>query len=384
MKLRGLIPAFGLFALACTEQVSPPESMRLLLTVTVIDTSAYTRAMNDTTLVDSASVTIHSIAYQHEFQTLTEDYGRAGFADILPDRYNISATKRLPPEVVQQITGVPSERVLNGQLQDVAVDADHNELEVYVVPMPIGRLLFSEIYYNGAPPNPAFYFHDQFTELYNNSDSTIYLDSLIIADVDYGYVEEDFIHAIHAYMFPGSGTDYPLLPGQFVIVAQDGKNHLDSNPNSLDLSGADFEYYAKGMGDVNIPEVPDMIQLHHKYGVDFLYSVMNDAIVLVKMDDPYEYGYDGYNQLLIPKTAVLDGIEYREDLSEIDRKRLDITIDAGLTGGLPAYSGKSVERKISERRGDRLILMDNNNSSIDFQVLDDPTPGYIWDAGDHN
>ena len=384
MKLCYVIPALGLIALTCTEQVSPPESMRVLLTVSVIDTSVFTQTLADTTLVDSASVTIHSIAYQHEFQDMTDASGRVYFEQILPDVYNISATKCLPPEVVQQVTGVPSEIVLNGQLQDVSVDADHNELEVHMVPMPIGKIIFSEVYYNGAPPNPPFYFHDQFTELYNNTDSTIYLDSLIISDADYGYMEEDFIHAIHAYMFPGLGRDYPLLPGQFVIIAQDAKNHLDNNPHSLDLSMADFEYYAEGEGDVNNPDVPDMIQLHHKYGIDFLYSVMNDAIVLSRVNDPYEYGYDNYNQLLIPKTAVLDGIEYREDISEIDRKRLDVTIDAGLTGGIPMYSGKSVERKVSERRGDRVILKDNNNSSIDFQVLDDPTPGYIGDAGDQN
>jgi FKBP-type peptidyl-prolyl cis-trans isomerase 2 len=78
--------------------------------------------------------------------------------------------------------------------------------------------------------------------LYNNSEDVVYLDSLIIADAEYGYRDEDYIHSVHAYMFPGDGDDYPLAPGEMVIVAQDAMNH--SANNSVDLSGAEFEYYA--------------------------------------------------------------------------------------------------------------------------------------------
>ncbi|MCK4577860.1 MAG: DUF4876 domain-containing protein [Candidatus Marinimicrobia bacterium] len=379
MKLNLII--FVCLMIACTEQVTPPESVRLDLTVTVIDTFGYTRFATDTTLVDSAAVMVNSLTYQTAFSAQTDSNGQTCLEQMLPDKYTFSATKRIPVEIVEGVLGFPLELALNGHAPNIEIDADHNEIDLYMVPVLIGQLLISEIYYSGAPPNPAFYFHDQFIELYNNSGSTFYLDSLIIADVSYGHIDEDYIHAVHAYMFPGSGADYPLGPGQFVIVAQDAINHLDKNPNSIDLSGADFEYYVKGKGDVDNPDTPNMIQLHHKYGIDFLYSVMNNAIVLVKVDDPYQYGYDQFNELLIPKTAIMDGVEYKEDLNEVDLKRLDITIDAGLAGGFAPYTGRSIERVIADTKDGRAVLMDNNNSSFDFQVLDKPTIGYLWDAG---
>jgi hypothetical protein len=178
-------------------------------------------------------------------------------------------------------------------------------------------------------------------------------------------------------MFPGTGRDYPLYPGEFVIVAQDAVNHTEAVPNSVDLSRADFEYYV-GPPDVDQPDVENMIKLHHKYGIDFLYSVFNDAIVLLKVKDPFAYGYSQFDCILLPKSAVIDGVDYRDNLSEVDYKRLDASIDAGLTGGFESYQHKSVERRIDTYDGDRIILMDNNNSSIDFQVLDHPTPGYLF------
>ena len=52
-------------------------------------------------------------------------------------------------------------------------------------------------------------------------------------------------------------------------------------------------------------------------------------------------------------------------------------MDAGITGGLPMYQGKSIARKVFNEVDGQIILMDNNNSSIDFQVLDTPTPGLL-------
>jgi len=367
-----------LFIPSCTETVSPPDSMRLDLVITVVDTSAFTQTLTDSTLVDSAQVFVNSLSYGHYFSKLSDSLGQAVFPQVLPDIYSVSVTKRLSAAEVEQVVGSPNERALNGQLQGLEVSGVVFDTVVYVTPVALGELLISEIYYNGSPADPIpYYFHDQFLELYNNSQSTIYLDSLIIADVSFGHTDEDVIHAVHAYMFPGSGSDHPLEPGDFVIVAQDATNHSLANLSSIDLSGADFEYYVKDKGDVDNQEVPNMIMLQHKYGIDFLYSVFNCALVILRVDDPYEYGYDNFDELLLPKSAILDGVDYRDNLTELDHKRLDITIDAGLTGGFDAYSGKSVERRIDFYRAGLPILMDNNNSSIDFQVLHSPAPGYL-------
>ncbi|RKY59254.1 MAG: hypothetical protein DRP96_07250 [Candidatus Neomarinimicrobiota bacterium] len=370
-----LIVVIGLFIPACEENVSPPASMRLNLAVNVVDTTGFYYEHFGSDLVDSADVYINSISYYTNNDTISDSLGAAQFIQILPDRYNISASKR----VKVNLNNKYFDYILNGQVQDVSIFQD-NTITLYVYPSLPGQLLFSEIYYNGSPPQAPYnipqYFHDQFTEIYNNSDEVIYLDSIIISDVDYGHAEEDFVYAIHAYMFPGSGQDYPLNPGEFVVVAQDAIDHTTAVPSSIDLSGADFEYYV-GPPDVDNPDIPNMIKLHHKYGVDFLYSVFNDAIVMLKVKDPYALGYSQFDCLLLPFSSVIDGVDYRDNLSEIEYKRLPSSIDAGLTGGFESYQNKSIQRKIDFYKGDRIILMDNNNSSIDFQVMDRPTPGYI-------
>jgi hypothetical protein len=355
--------------------------MRLDYWVTVLDTSGFTEQLTGDIYVPGARIFANSLSYRNLYEDSTDSSGQAHLIDILPDQYNFSITKRLKPEEVFQITGQSIERILNGQIHNVGIKSS-DTIKVYINPVNLGKLVFSEIYYSGSPATPIpFYFHDQFTEIYNNSSQTIYLDSLIVADADYGYADDDFIHSIHAYMIPGSGRDYPLEPGQTMLIAQDATDHTAANDSSVDLSHADFEYFAPDQGDVDY-DAKNMKQLHHKYGIDFLYSVMNDALVLLKVDDPYAYGYDDHDCMLFPKSAVLDAIEYRDDLSETEYKRLDPLLDAGVTGGIEKYMGRSIQRKIDRIEEGRIILMDNNNSSIDFEVLDDPTPGYITEESE--
>jgi len=364
----------GLYLFRCEETVNPPESMRLNLSVTVKDTTGFSLENYGTELVDSATVYLNSISYYTNFDTLTDSTGIARFYQILPDNYNVSVTKRM----VSNFTKVS----MNGSLVNVEIFGENQDMMVYVQPAVASQLVISELYYNGSPPQPPYnipqYFHDQFTEIYNNSDDIIYLDSIIVAKLDFGHAAEDYIYAVHANMFPGTGRDYPLYPGEFVVLAQDAIDHTVVVPNSVDLSGADFEYFVGG-GDIDQPDVENMIQLHKKYGVDVLYSVFNDAVVLLKVKDPFAYGYSQFDLILFPKSAVIDGVDYRDNLAEVEYKRLGASIDAGLTGGIESYQNKSVQRKIDTIEGDRIILMDNNNSSIDFQVLDHPTPGYLFD-----
>ncbi|MCF7886077.1 MAG: DUF4876 domain-containing protein, partial [Candidatus Marinimicrobia bacterium] len=327
---------------ACNESVGPPRSMRTDYYVSVLDTSGFTEKLTGNIHVQGAQVFANSISYQSVYQGLTDSSGQAQIFDILPDEYNFSITKRLTPEEVFQITGQSMERILNGQVQNIHI-SESDTIQVYIHPSTLGQLVLSEIYYNGSPSDPIpYYFHDQFTELYNNSNDTLYLDSLIVADVDAGYVDDDYIHSVHAYMIPGTGHDYPLAPGNMIIIAQDATNHSAVNKSSIDLSKADFEYFAPDEGDVNY-DAKNMKQIHHKYGIDFLYSVMSDALAILKVEEPYEYGYDDHDCILFPKSAILDAVEYRDNLSETKYKRLDPALDAGMTGGIETYQGLSVQ-----------------------------------------
>ena len=370
-KLSCISVCFIIFmiALSCSLNITPPASMRFSAQVTIVDTTA--KGLDS--LVSGANVTLQSITYGDIITMETNSMGVAVFNNLLPDRYNILASGNRV-----SITDII---IINGQLQDTSLFIEGNDtldLRIIAQTSRTSALVISEIYYSGAIPNPVpQYFHDQFTEIYNNSSQTIYLDSMLIADVEYGFANDTVIHAVHAYMFPGDGNDYPIEPGEFKVIAQDAIDHSPYPINSINLLNSDFEYYVADKGDVNNISVPDMIQIHHKYGVDFLYSVFSNAILLMNVKEPYKLGYDEFNRILLPKSDVVDGVEYRDNVTEFNMKRIDESIDGGLTGGIPSYSSQSVERYIDRYEEERMILMDNNNSSLDFHVLKPPTPGFV-------
>ena len=361
-----------LAVLSCTLDILPPDTMRFNLKLNVHTTSSTGRD----SIVANAKAIVQSITYRDYYETTTDSNGVVVFPNLIPDRYNIQISYNRGSLVDDEIV------MTNAQLNDSLLYSgieDTLTLNINATTYRYrGTLVISEIYYTGAIPRPVpQYFHDQFTEIYNNSSLTIYLDSLIIADVEYGFADDSVIHAVHAYMFPGDGDDYPIEPGQLIVVAQDAIDHSPYPINSVNLLDADFEYYVADKGDVDNNSVTNMIQLHHKYGVDFLYSVFNNAVLLMKVQDPFKLGYDGFNRILLPKGDVIDGVEYRDNVTEMNMKRVDGSIDGGLTGGIPAYSSQSVERYIDRYEEGRMILMDNNNSSLDFHVLKPPTPGFI-------
>ncbi len=353
---------------SCKLSVEQPSSMRFSAELTVIDTTAD----NSDSLVVSANIILQSITYGDEFNATTNEAGKALFHNLLPDSYNILASGN-------RVEGTDI-ILINGQVQDTSLFIENNDtlkLKVLTQVSKSSALLLSEIYYTGAKTLIPQYFHDQFTEIYNNSNQVVYLDSLLIVDVEFGYVNDSLLHCAHAYMFPGTGMDYPIQPGELIVIAQDAIDHSPYPINSVNLLDSDFEYYLADEGDVDNPYVTDMIQIHSKYGHDFLYSVFNNAILIMKVKEPYKLGYDGFNRILLSKSDVIDGVEYRDNPAEMYMKRVDASIDGGLTGGIPSYSSQSVERYIDRFEDGRMILMDNNNSSLDFHVNNPPTPGWI-------
>jgi hypothetical protein len=375
-----LLSILFLFTWACVDVPEAPNSAHFNLKIQLQDTTVFSTGSFNST--EGATVTLLSLTDGNKLTTVTDSLGAACFNAVLPDRYSISVSRPLKTEEIWEVLNRNEMWTLNGDSSNVILFAEPGETLTITVPLSrsrSGSLVISEIYYSGSKPDPIpNYFHDQFLEIYNNSETVQYLDSLIICDNEYGFALDPYLHAIHAYMFPGSGTDYPLEPGEAVVIAQDAINHAQYNKSSIDLTDADFEYYVKDQGDVNNTDAVDMIQIHHKYGIDFLYSVFNDAILLVKVKDPYKYGYDNFERLLIPVTSVIDGVDYRENTSLMDKKRLSAAIDAGLAGGMPAYTTQSVSRIVDTVAVDgRVILKDSNNSSFDFITSQELTPGEV-------
>ena len=363
---------------ACKENLVTSGSLQFSLRIQVVDTSFVTLGITDTSTVHGAKVELHSVNYDLKYIAISDSAGMACFPKMIPDIYNCSVNKKYSAEIVQEHLGLQKDINLVGSLSTLSLSSPSDSLQIVLKPVFASNLVISEIYYSGAPPPPPYYFHDQFTEIYNNSSEVVYIDGYAIGDPSYYSRTDTMMHCVHLYQFPGDGDDYPIEPGEMIIIAQDAIDHTEYNTASIDLSSADFEYYNHMSNDVDAPEAVNMIQIHHKYGIDFLYSVMNASIVLFKLQDKDSvWTYDTFNEILVPMSRVVDGVEYKEVPSEYEYKHLPDEIDAGITGGMPAYKGKSIARKILNIAEGQFILMDHNNSNLDFEVLDEPTPGKV-------
>jgi hypothetical protein len=185
------------------------------------------------------------------------------------------------------------------------------------VPVPASKrrsLIFNEVSWRAgsAGPGECCFFDNGFLEVYNNSDSTIYLDGITVGEAYDLYYEFPVIPcsaslplladpsgvwALRHYMFPGSGRDYPLKPGGLVTIAQDAIDHRELYPTVQglpDLRGADFEFM--GPADVDNPAVPNMVDrsydsadnhgLPHASTATFFLALPLSLDSLPRMKDP--------------------------------------------------------------------------------------------------
>ena len=116
-----------------------------------------------------------------------------------------------------------------------------------------GGFVISEIFFTGTTtPENKPYSNDQYMVITNNSDVTLYADSIAILQSEFrtndkqdytpDLMNTDF-SVDFVFMIPGSGTTVPVAPGQSLLVAIKAINHVENNPNSFDLSGADYEFF---------------------------------------------------------------------------------------------------------------------------------------------
>jgi hypothetical protein len=145
------------------------------------------------------------------------------------------------------------------------------------VAVPASRrrsLIISEFFNNRLTFIPDAYYDNSFVELYNNTDSTVYVDGMLLAaarnpDSDYPnfpcslYFPETrdpggvWVRWIEK--FPGSGRDYPVASGGTVVIATDAIDHSAFVPGGFDLRSAQFEMI--GPSDIDNPAVPNMLDL---------------------------------------------------------------------------------------------------------------------------
>jgi len=302
--------------------------------------------------------------YDYNISTYMDTTDSAGLAEFEPIPYaeykvNIKAAVLVPsfdnPDSLVEFNVVGAGIVEPGD-GDIIIDT----LEVMASGAEPG-LKVNEIYAAG-PPNNFFYYSDQFIELYNSSEDTVYLDGMVVCRMG---VE---VKVTYIFQFPGEpliGREYPVPPDSFVVLAKDAMDHTNIPnfplPGSVDLSHADWEFVnSMDYGDSDNSDVPNLDNIEVGHRLDFGFNLVGDVLLIA---DGSDLNYlDG-----IDINSVIDCVEYHSSSDAM--KEIEAELDRGFAGvGIIRYGGQSIER-ISAG-------FDSNNSSIDFEIISSPTPGY--------
>jgi hypothetical protein len=355
---------------ACAREMPESPDGNGMVSVVVMDSSGIFPGTVAGVLspLDSAEVSLKSRTHELNILAYTDAEGRVSFEGLVSGDYDIFARRVVYLE--------NNKKVFTGGDTFELAGFDAMDDTVLVNLITASDLMINEIYYAGADYS-SYYFYDQYVELYNASQDTFYLDGMVLTRQYQRYYpdqdEVDFVRALYAYQFPGTpttGRDYPILPDQFVVIASDAVDHSMWNAKSIDLSGADFECFNPQGSDYDNLAVPNLTRLRPTSGSDYLINLSHNAVVLgTGVGIEYFEHEPGKLQILIPLDELVDGVEYASNSSAT--KELTRRVDAGFAGlGCSKYSGQSTER--------RELGLDTNDSSFDFLLLPDPTPG--WSA----
>lgn len=288
---------------------------------------------------------------------------------------------------------------LNGSATaDVYADAEASVALETVMRSP---LVFKSLYYVSY----NYYFSDTYFEIVNNSDEVQYLDQCIVGNMTQlqgrpsqwvdagGKLLDRYPFYGYVVAFPGSGTTYPLQPGQSVVVANDATNHTSlNNPadgvqKSPNLTGADWEIYLNdaGRGHIDVDyDAPNMDVIYTNAQTKcFGMGAFGSTMVLAKLPDgvtPSQFAADSSNlstipnsentmyYMMMPSKYVLDAVEMVEPGLETPTKNLLTKDDAGYVS-MEAWSAKAIERKsTTDEQTGRVYYQDTNNSSEDFLI----------------
>jgi hypothetical protein len=232
---------------------------------------------------------------------VTDAAGQVRFEDLLEGRYSVSVIRLLTAEETALFGSEDADVNAFGGGVRATLVPPAMEVAVQAVAGRRGSLVISEISIPIARLTSGLdYMYGQFIELYNNSDTTIYLDGKIIVlgapigTRDYSTRSCEETEPLQAdpegiwtqreiEAFPGSGRTYRLEPGQAVVVATDAIDHREMHSGLQDLSGAKFEF--KGTADVDNPSAANMLTLGRVFGGGILthgqlFNII-DPIVLV-------------------------------------------------------------------------------------------------------
>jgi hypothetical protein len=387
------VALFGIAVFSCKDDVTPSHTLNITLALP----DGFTLA----TVPAGVEVKVLNVQTGRESVLTTTETGSATSV-LVEGYYNISTSF--------QIKVGNDTYTFNGVLNNYFLNQESTASVNLILASNGGGLVIKEIYFSGSKtPDNKSYYDDQFHEIYNNSNDTLYADGLCIGFLQQTsnnpnvWLKNDGVTfmdqlplTFHVWIIPGTGKEHPIYPGKSIVIAEDGINHKtdpNGNPNSpVNLANADWESYVEVSGkDLDSPTVPNMTMMYTTSTTmnDWLHSVFGYAEIIFRLPvdwHTYVANPDNFKTLpgststtkyfMVDKSYVIDAVEIVRVEADKRYKRLPNELDAGYTyldGG--TYCSKSVRRKANLIVNGRVIYKDTNNSSEDFLHDVTPTPG---------
>lgn len=307
--------------------------------------------------------------------------------------YNFVVTGKVKDEAAAYVQGTAGANLFQNATVNVALSK-----------VVRSSLIFKAIYTTGGKQG---YMKDGYFEIVNNSDEVQYLDGLILSapagkQQNKNAWQANGFEDLYAcgqgqvLAFPGSGHDYPLQPGQSVLIANDGANHKDlagAGNHCPDLSKADWEVYLSYVnGEIDYPAKNlDVIFVNNKYMKAFGLGFFGRAYVLARLPQgmtPEAFAADHSNikkepgnaaatmeYLVIPSKYVLDAVDIWDAQTTNHYPTFLAKDDAEGVLASKAWEGKCVRRKVTKVVNGRAYYQDTNNSANDFLNNQELKPG---------
>ena len=299
------------------------------------------------------------------------------------------------------MNGVAGQKDFEVKSENVVLNETNTSMKMTVSTFTAqGGFVISEIFYTGTTTSEGrSYSGDQYIIITNNSDVTLYADSIAVLESAFlTTTKEDYtpdIMSTHfsvqaCYMIPGTGKSVPVEPGKSLKLAVNAIDHTAEQAGSINLSDADFEFFDETSNpnftdpDGQVPNLDKWycytatIYQFHSRGFnsmaiakmktskeDWLQNYVYDATYLFTFGDfSREMTKSGIYK--VPNEWILDGVNLSVE-SVREWNVLDASIDAGWT-----YCGK-VDR--DETRFNKSVIrkqdangkyIDTNNSTNDF------------------
>jgi hypothetical protein len=272
--------------------------------------------------------------------------------------------------------------------------------------------IIEEVFFTGIKTEDGKNYNSgRYFKLTNNTNKVLFADQLILAQSEFlttddknptpSIVNQSF--AVKGVMvLPGNGTQYPVQPGDYIVIADNAINHKQNTNNAYDLHNADFEFPSTNptLGQVDNPSVPNASVIYSQmtYNMFFLHNRGFESYVIARFPagentttflQNHKYSYQYQNSAggvtsksayEIPNSWIIDG-----ENNSISTKFIHTLTSAGIDAGWTSVGttdndatryGKSVRRKtLGVMENGKNLYIDTNNSSNDF--IKDAQPSLV-------